>query len=339
VSCHVAPAPVDTSQLQSNVLQQLAEGGAALHIARAMDMGRHIQPRRGGGTILISRTQLRPALAALALLAAPASGEGKPLPLSEVVMEPDGNVLYSNSANLARPPASLAKMMTLYLLFDDLDAGKLRLTDGIRISRRAAAQDPSKLGIAVGRTISVRDAIGALAVKSANDVAVAIAEEVAGSESAFARRMTRKAKALGLRHTVFGNATGLPDRRTRTTAKDMALLSVALIRHHPRRYASFARRTFAWRGRVMPNHNQLLGRTPGVDGIKTGYTASARFTIAASAKRRGRRLVAVVMGSPTRQQRDARAKALLNAGFKVVERRAKGERIKRSSLLRRTDRR
>jgi D-alanyl-D-alanine carboxypeptidase len=287
-----------------------------------------------GGKTLILSIQFRLAFAALAALVVPAPAAAKPLPSSEIVMEAGGNVLYSRRAGVVRPPASLAKMMTLYLLFDDLDAGKLRLTDGIRISRRAAAQEPSKLGIAVGRTISVGEAIKGVTVKSANDVAVAIAEEVAGSENAFARRMTRKAKALGLKHTIFGNATGLPDRRTRTTAKDMALLSAALIRHHPRRYANFGRRTFAWRGRVMPSHNQLLGRVSGVDGIKTGYTASARFTIAASAKRGGRRLIAVVMGSTTRQQRDARATALLDAGFKVVQRRAQGERVKLSSLLR-----
>lgn len=244
-----------------------------------------------------------------------------------------GEVLYARQPDAERFPASITKVMTLYLVFERLAAGQLRLDDPVIMSARAAAQRPSKLGLRPGETLTVDQAIRALATKSANDVAVALAEHVSGSEPAFARLMTHRAEALGMARSRFVNASGLPDGRQVTTARDIATLSLALIRDFPQYYGYFQQQQFVFQGRVMPNHNHLLRTLPGVDGIKTGFTNAAGFTLAASAVRDGRRLVAVVLGSPTRPGRDANVEALLASGFRVLAARSEGQRIQVADLL------
>jgi D-alanyl-D-alanine carboxypeptidase len=236
-------------------------------------------------------------------------------PVSAILMDArDGSVLYAENAGIVRRPASLTKMMTLFLTFDAIDAGKLRPDESIRISRYAAGQRPSRVGLRPGATMTLDQAMRAVAVISANDVAVALAEAVGGTENQFARMMTQKARALGMDDTSFTNATGLPGANL-TTAQDMARLSLALIRAHPQRYALFGTRSFSWAGRRVQNHNHLLGGYPGADGIKTGYTAEAGFALAASAKRGRRRLIAVVIGERSIQLRDRRVAKMLSGGF------------------------
>lgn len=242
-------------------------------------------------------------------------------------------VLYANGADLIRHPASITKIMTLFLAFDEIDAGRLKLADRVPISRFAASQRPSRLGLAPGRSISVEDAIRVIAVKSANDIAVALAEKIGGTEANFAAMMNRKARALGMRKTTFVNASGLPDKRHVTTARDLAILSLALIRAHPRNYSYFSQQKFEYEKLKMANHNKLLGKLPGMDGIKTGYTVDAGFTLAASAIRNGRRLVAVVLGEPSLAARERDVTALLNAGFEVLESRAAGKPITVTAAL------
>lgn len=236
-------------------------------------------------------------------------------PVSAILMDArDGSILYAENAGIVRRPASLTKMMTLFLTFDAIDAGKLRLDEPIRISRYAAGQRPSRVGLRPGTTMTVDQALRAVAVISANDVAVALAEAVGGTEDRFARLMTQKAQALGLEDTSFTNATGLPGANL-TTAQDIARLSLALIRRHPQHYALFGTRSFSWAGRRVQNHNHLLGAYPGADGIKTGYTAEAGFALAASAKRGRRRLIAVVIGERSIALRDRRVAKMLTEGF------------------------
>lgn len=257
------------------------------------------------------------------LLAGPLTGLAGPVapadavtrPVSAILMDArDGSILYAENAGIVRRPASLTKMMTLFLTFDALDEGTLRLGDPVRISRYASSQKPSRVGLRPGATMTVDQAIRAVAVVSANDVAVALAETVGGTEDRFARMMTAKARALGLEDTSFTNSTGLPGANL-TTAQDMARLSLALLRDHPRRYAVFATRSFSWGGRTVQNHNHLLGAYPGADGLKTGYTAEAGFALAASAKRGNRRLIAVVIGERSIQLRDRRVARMLTEGF------------------------
>jgi D-alanyl-D-alanine carboxypeptidase len=245
----------------------------------------------------------------------------------------DGNILYNEGAEQIRHPASITKVMTLFLAFDALDAGRLSLDDRIVMTAHGAAQRPSKLGIRPGQSISLEEAIRVIAVKSANDVAVALAEHIGGSEIAFAKMMTAKARVLGMRETNFSNATGLPDPATFTSAHDLAILAMAMLRDHPGRYSYFSTRSFTWAGQRTANHNHLLGTVPGVDGIKTGYTLDAGFTLCASALRGGHRLIAVVMGEPTSAIRDSHVATLLEAGFTVLDRRAHGSDIQVSSLL------
>jgi D-alanyl-D-alanine carboxypeptidase (penicillin-binding protein 5/6) len=201
------------------------------------------------------------------------------------------------------------------------------------MSPRAAAQRPSKLGLKAGESLTVDQAIRALATKSANDVAVALAEQVAGSEQRFAQLMTVRARQLGMDRSTFVNASGLPDSRQVTTARDIYTLSASLIRDFPQYYAYFQQQQFVFQGRPLPNHNHLLRTMPGVDGIKTGYTAAAGFTLAASAVRDGRRLIAVVLGGPTRPARDSNVGTLLSSGFAVLGARARGDSIQVADLL------
>lgn len=215
-----------------------------------------------------------------------------------------GRTLYARNENELRYPASITKVMTLYLLFEALDRGTLKLDSQIRISAHAAGQKPTKLGLRPGQTIAVEDAIKAAVTRSANDIAVAIAETIAGDEDSFARLMTAKAHALGMTSTHFANASGLPDPEQLTTAHDLALLGRAIEDHFPRYYRYFATRTFYYHGAAIANHNHLLGRIEGMDGIKTGYTNASGFNLLTSVKRGGHYIVAVVLGGASAGARD-----------------------------------
>ena len=235
-------------------------------------------------------------------------------PFSSLVIDGNsGEVLQASNADAMRHPASLTKIMTLYLLFEELDAGRIRLDTPLKISAHAAEQAPSKLGLKPGQTIEVEDAIKAVVTKSANDVAVAIAENLAGSEDEFARVMTQKAHALGMAHTTYVNASGLPDDDQLTTARDLALLGRAIADRFPRYYRYFATPAFVYHGAAMRNHNHLLGAVAGVDGIKTGYTRDSGFNLVTSVHRDGRYLVAVVLGGHSAFARDARMRELINS--------------------------
>jgi D-alanyl-D-alanine carboxypeptidase len=228
-----------------------------------------------------------------------------------VVDAKTGKILDEENPDALRHPASLTKIMTLYLLFERIEQGKLTLKSKLRISENASEQPPSKLGVQEGQTIDVDDAIKALVTRSANDIAVAIAENIAGDEDAFAVQMTRKARALGMSNTTFKNASGLPDREQVTTARDMATLGRAIQDRFPALYPFFATQSFYYRGRVIANHNRLLGRVPGVDGIKTGYTNASGFNLVTSIRHKNRHVVAVVLGGRTGALRDQYMRELI----------------------------
>ena len=261
-------------------------------------------------------------------IAAPATASslyGVPKYAAILLNASTGEVMYARQADALRYPASITKVLTLYLAFDQIAHGGARMTDAIVISKHAARQAPSKLGLRVGSTISLKDAIDIIATKSANDIAVAVAEHISGSEKAFAEKMTATARRLGMARSQFVNATGLPDSRQLTTARDIGTLSRAVVRDFPQFYRVFSQVAVDYEGRSIANHNHLLTTLPGVDGIKTGYTAAAGFTLAASAAHDGTRLIAVVLGGPTRVARDGNVTNLLNTGFEVVAKRAHGE--------------
>ena len=207
--------------------------------------------------------------------------------------------------------------MTLYLLFEDLQHGKITLSSRLKVSRFASKQAPSKLGLRKGSSIRVKDAIGSLVTKSANDAAVVIAENLSGSVSAFARRMTTKARHMGMTRTTFHNPSGLPDRRQKTTARDMATLALRIQRDFPTYYRYFSMRSFRYGKRAYRNHNRLLGRVKGVDGIKTGYTRAAGFNLTTSARRGNKRIVAVVMGASSGRSRNKYMSSLVNRMFRT----------------------
>jgi D-alanyl-D-alanine carboxypeptidase len=243
-------------------------------------------------------------------VAAPAPGPSARY--SELVVDAaSGQTLYQGNASAARYPASLTKMMTLYLLFEALDQGRLSRTTPIPVSQTAARQPPSKIGLKAGQTIDAESAILALTVKSANDVAVAVGEYLGGSEAEFARQMTARARQLGMTGTTFRNASGLPDPEQRTTARDMAVLGMALRSRFPQHYHYFSARDFSYRGRQVRGHNDLLGRVDGVDGIKTGYIKASGYNIVTSVNAGGRRLVIVVMGANSARARNDRVEALI----------------------------
>src|SRR5690606_1174973 len=213
-----------------------------------------------------------------------------------VVDTNNGRVLFQENARDLRYPASLTKMMTLYMLFEAMDEGRIGPQDEIPVSAYAAKRPPSKIGLKAGQSIDVRTAILALSVRSANDVAAAIGEHLGGSEDRFAAMMTSKARSLGMQSTVFRNASGLPDEGQRTTAYDMAILAMSLRKRFPHHYHYFGNREFSYAGKVIRGHNNLLGRVAGVDGLKTGYIRASGFNLATSVGRGGRRIVAIVMG-------------------------------------------
>jgi D-alanyl-D-alanine carboxypeptidase len=262
-----------------------------------------------------------PALAVTAgMIAEPAAARSRPAayrpPFSAIAIDAySGKSIYERSPDEPRFPASLTKMMTLYLLFQDLEAGKVTTNSRFTVSAYAASQAPSKLGLKPGQTIRAEDAILALVTKSANDVAVTIAENLGGSEGKFAERMTRTARSIGMTRTTFRNASGLPDPQQRTTARDMATLGLRLQRDFPKEFTYFARPSFTFAGRVVRTHNRLLGRMRGVDGIKTGYTRASGFNLVTSAGRDGRRLVGVVMGGASGGARNRYMAAMLESAF------------------------
>jgi D-alanyl-D-alanine carboxypeptidase len=226
----------------------------------------------------------------------------------------DGNsgaVLSSNNPDGIRRPASLTKIMTLYLLFERLDAGKMKLDTEMEVSEHASEQSPTKLGLKPGQTLKVEDAIKGLVTRSANDAAVVIAEAIAGDEDEFAKLMTRKARALGMSKTTYRNASGLPNDEQLTTARDQATLGRAIQDRYPRYYRYFATTVFNYRGQSIRNHNRLLGNVEGVDGIKTGYTHASGFNLVSSMRRGNRHLIGVVLGGRSGGSRDATMRNLL----------------------------
>ncbi len=267
------------------------------------------------------------AIACVALVAASPADAAKrkraPAPApkySAIVIHADtGDVLLDKYADEARFPASLTKMMTLYLLFDEIESGRLNLDSKLTVSEQAAGAPPSKLGLAAGSKISVETAIEALIVKSANDVAVTVAEGISGTEWKFAQLMTERARALGMRNTTFKNASGLPNSRQTTTARDLAILSQRLIKDHPQYFPYFNTREFTWNDRTYRTHNALVRTYPGADGLKTGYTQRSGFNLATTASRDGNRLIGVVLGGRSVATRDAHMAQILTAAFDDIK--------------------
>jgi len=235
-----------------------------------------------------------------------------------IVDATSGRELASDHADDLRHPASLTKLMTIYLTFSALDSGRLSLGDGLPVSVNALNAPPTKMGMTPGGTVNVRDATMALVTRSANDAAVLLAEGLAGSEEAFARLMTQKARQLGMSSTVFRNASGLPNSEQVTTARDLAKLANALLRDYPHYYAIFSVQSYAYRGRTLENHNRMLGSYDGADGLKTGYTNASGFNLVMSAMRDNRRLIGVVMGGTSAAQRDRTMAALMDRGFTLA---------------------
>jgi len=231
-----------------------------------------------------------------------------------------GKVIYASNIDAKRFPASLTKVMTLYLLFQEIEAGRMTFSTAMKVSNHAAAQQPSKLGLRVGSTITARNAMFALITKSANDAAMVVAEHIGGSQKGFAERMTRQARAMGMTRTTFTNPNGLPDRRQVTTARDMATLGLRIQRDFPKHYKNFATRSFKYRNRNYRNHNRLLGKVKGVDGIKTGYTRASGFNLISSRVIGRRRVVAVVMGGRSGRSRNAFMTKILKRDLKKASR-------------------
>jgi D-alanyl-D-alanine carboxypeptidase len=244
-----------------------------------------------------------------------------PVPVSaSIVLDADtGRVLSENNADAITYPASLAKLMTLYLTFEDLNSGRLRIDQYLPVSAEAASRPPTKLGLRIGDAVQVQDLILAIVTRSANDAAAVLAEgQAGGSEETFAEAMTRKARQLGMTNTVFRNASGLPDPEQHTTARDMAQLALALYHDYPREYGYFATREFEFHGSLIVGHDHLLDWYPGADGLKTGYIRASGFNLATSAVRGGHRLIGVVMGGLSGGTRDREMAALLDQGFEQL---------------------
>jgi D-alanyl-D-alanine carboxypeptidase len=279
---------------------------------------------RSGASVVLFRFQVRRfGLAALALLTLGivsfligATSEAAAARLSSIVVDAKtGAVLSQYRADATNYPASLTKMMTLYLTFEALANKQITFDQRLPVSAHAAAQEPTKLGLVAGQSIPVRDLILGIVTQSANDAAVVLAEGLGGTEKAFAAKMTRTARAMGMENTNFDNASGLPDRLQRTTARDMAMLARRLYLDFPQDYKYFATEDFEYRGVTYRNHNHLMDRYKGMDGIKTGFIRASGFNLAASAVRDHRRLIGVVMGGLSAHSRDIKMASLLNTAF------------------------
>jgi D-alanyl-D-alanine carboxypeptidase len=244
-----------------------------------------------------------------------------------VVDAESGEVLFARHADSRRYPASITKVMTLYLAFEALAEGKIKLDDMITVSPHAASQPPSKLGLAAGQTITVDDAMRATSVRSSNDMAMALAEHISGSQDRFAAQMTLKARELGMTQTRYVNPNGLPDARQLTSARDLAILARAVMRDYPQYYSYFGLQDWAYNGRDYRNTNGLLRDGQGYDGMKTGYTNASGYNLAASAVRDGRRIITIVLGGRSTASRNAHVAALMDTGFEVERARARGETI------------
>ena len=272
-------------------------------------------------------------LSALTLIVAPATqAAAHPVwatteaKYAAIVMDAsNGEVLFEKNADSQRHPASITKIMTLYLTFEALSSGRLRLDDRVPVSYHAASMAPSKLGVPAGGSVTVDEAMRAVAVISANDMAVALAEKIGGNEPHFTALMTLRAQELGMPNTHYVNANGLPDPRQISSAHDIAILSRAVMRDFPQYYGYFSLKSFTFNGRTVTNHNHLLVSMPGVDGLKTGFINASGFNLSASAVRDNHRLIAVVLGGNTAGGRDAHVRELLDDGFTFLHRRDLGD--------------
>lgn len=250
-------------------------------------------------------------LAVLAPVSVAAKEASVPRKFAGIVVDAkSGKVMYESAADAARYPASVTKVMTLYVLFQELEAGNIRLSDKMTVSKHAASAVPTKLGLRSGSSITVENAIKALVTLSANDMARVIAEHISGSESAFAKRMTATARSLGMARTTYRNASGLPDPGQITTVRDQAILAIAVYQHFPKYYEYFQTKSFAYGKRVYGNHNRLLGAN-GVDGIKTGYTNASGFNLMTAARTDGRHIVVIAFGFDKSGARDAKVRELV----------------------------
>lgn len=234
----------------------------------------------------------------------------------------NGDVMYEMNADERRYPASLTKLMTLYITFNALENNHIKLTDKLKVSRTAANRSPSKLGVRAGETITVKDAIMAVIVKSANDCATVLAEHFSPTEADFAVLMTNTAHKLGMKHTTFKNASGLPNSQQKTTARDMAVLAMAVYHHFPQYYKWFSAKSFQYKGQTIGGHNYILKTFAGADGMKTGYTAASGYNIITSAKRSGKRVIAVTMGHGSVGERDKKVSKMMDKGLSHMQ---KGE--------------
>jgi len=255
-------------------------------------------------------------IAALGLCVLSDTAQAAPRYAGMAVDANTGKVLYAKNADKPRYPASLTKIMTLYLLFDFIAEGKVDYTTDFYVTKHAAAQAPSKLGLKPGQTIRAIDAIRALVTKSANDVAAVVAENLGGSEVNFAKMMTKKARSIGMRSTTFRNASGLPNKQQVTTARDMVTMSLAIQRDHPKHYRFFRTKQFKYRGRRYRNHNALLFSYKGTDGIKTGYTRASGFNLTSSVRRGNKHVVAAVMGGKSSKSRNAQMRRVLDRSLR-----------------------
>ncbi len=238
---------------------------------------------------------------------------------SIMVNAENGKVMYEMNADELRYPASLTKLMTLYITFNALENGHLKLTDKLKVSATAASRSPSKLGVRAGETITVKDAIMAVIVKSANDCATVLAEHFSKSEAEFAVMMTKTARKLNMNHTTFKNASGLPNSMQKTTARDMSKLAMAVYHHFPQYYKWFSMQSFKYKGQVITGHNHLLNTFSGADGMKTGYTAASGYNIITSARRGNKRVIAVTMGHRYLNERDKKAAVMMDKGLGALK--------------------
>lgn len=301
--------------------------GAALMLVLSVPLLHATPAEAGTKQTQAQKTKVRAAAAKPAKKLAPRTKKAKTAPRKPVpavspsryaafiIDSETGQPLISANADEPRHPASLTKVMTLYMTFEAIERGRLRFDQGLPVSAWASIQSPTKLDLKEGETISVRDAVLGLITKSANDAAVVLAEALAGDEDVFAQQMTQKARQLGMSRTVFRNASGLPNSAQITTARDMSIMALAMMRDFPGYYHLFSTQEFTYNGRVHTNHNRMLGWYPGADGMKTGYTNASGFNLIMSAKRDGRRLVGVVMGGTSAAARDQQMAQLMDQAF------------------------